>query len=251
MHITHGTLAQAPDAIAPVPSAHVMLSQAHPPGAVAKTLVAAISTVQCLLPPFCSPVRAFTLPHWAGRLYPAFIEVLEHPASHHKPAEVYGAVLGAAIKQVPSPPVRTLLYMQSTECLPARAQILTVVIETAALIGACVLQLYKPTAHTPVATSAAPPGFMDIAFAPAPCPEILPAGHAARANMAQPRGPGVIITVLVMLVSAAEALLPACCAPVRVLASLYWLAINVILKAFRVSIPLALFFVPAWRQPCL
>ena len=118
--------------------------------------------------------------------------------------------------------------MQSTECLPARAQILTIVIETAALIGAFVLQLYKPTAHTPVDTAAAPPGFMDIAFAPAPFAGILPAGHAAHANMAQPRGPGVITAMLVMLLSTAEALLPACCAPVRVLASPYWLAINVI-----------------------
>ena len=72
MHITYGTPAQAPDAIAPVPSAHVVLSQAHPPGAVAKTLVAAISTVQCFLPPFCSPVRPFTLPPLGWPFVPCF-----------------------------------------------------------------------------------------------------------------------------------------------------------------------------------
>ena len=100
MH-TYSTPSQIPDAIAAPPPAHAMLSQAHPPGAVAKTLVGAISTVQCFLPPVCSPVRAFILPHWAGHLHPAFIEffgsILHHFLSQQDGAGVCRAVLAAAV----------------------------------------------------------------------------------------------------------------------------------------------------------
>ena len=98
-----------------------------------------------------------------------------------------------------------MLYKQSIECLPALAQILTIGIEIPAVIGAIVLQFYTPTAHVPVDTTAAPHAQLDIAFVPAPFAEIVPAGHAAHANLAVPRGPGVNTTGLIALLSTAGA----------------------------------------------
>lgn len=88
-------------------------------------------------------------------------------------------------------------------------------VESAALVGAALLRFIMTTVHTPVDTAAAPDAPLDIAVAPAPCAEMLAGDHAARANMAQSHGPGVVVSALTMVLSVTEAVLPGCCAPVR------------------------------------